>query len=321
VALDDVLSRTYTVSFDHAGQRLDIFLANIQFEISRSRLSFLAHEGNITVNGKVRKPSFHVSVNDVVVVTLSPAKEISLQPQPISLDILFEDSDIIVINKPSGLVVHPAPGHESNTLVNALLYHCPGLLKIGGEIRPGIVHRLDQDTSGVLVVAKNDLAHVALSKQFKERQPQKVYLAFVSGVLKEKEGEIDFSIGRHPSERKKMSIHGTAPRSARSQYFVLQQFEHTALLKVIIETGRTHQIRVHLSAIGHPIIGDSIYGGRSIYKTYRTVSRQMLHAIQLQFIHPIKKEPCFFTAPIPSDFKKAVLMYGALDVPWETLLT
>ena len=318
---DNLSSHTFIVDDLHAHQRLDTYLASIQSVVSRSRISSFIQEGFVEVNGCVRKPSWRVSVGDTILLNMPPPQEIALTPQDIPIDILFEDADLVVVNKPAGMVVHPAPGHEDGTLVNAVLYHCLDITGIGGEIRPGIVHRLDQDTSGVIVIAKNEPAHTELSRQFKERETQKTYIALAAGVFAEKEGTINTAIGRHPTERKKMSIHGAAARDAVSHYTVLAQFEKTALLSIRIETGRTHQIRVHLASIGHPIVGDLLYGGRKTHQQYAHIPRQMLHAYQLSFTHPSQNAPCQFTAPIPADMMEVSAMYQPHLFSWDLILT
>ena len=228
------------------------------------------------------------------------------KPEPIPIDILYQDNDIIVLNKQPGMVVHPAPGHYSGTLVNALLYHCPELEGIGGEIRPGIVHRLDKDTSGVMVVAKNSVAHHDLALQFKLRHIKKKYLALVYGRMQSESGTVSLPIGRHPVDRKKMSIHSRKSRMAETTWRVRKRFSRATLVELGLKTGRTHQIRVHCAAIKHPVVGDSVYGGRKVEKNttndlLRSVPRQMLHAWQLEFTHPTKQKTLCFEAPIPPD--------------------
>ena len=284
-------------------QRLDLYLLQkIPAKISRSFLQKAIKEGKITVNGKPQKPSYRVKVKDVIFVPEpEPATIPSIEPEPIDLEILYEDHDLIVINKPAGMIVHPIPSHTSGTLVNALLYHCKDLQGIGGELRPGIVHRLDKDTSGVMVVAKNDLSHRNLSQQFKDREIFKMYLALVRGKIDEPQGEIKVSLARHPVLRTKMSVNETG-RFAITFYKVLRYFGDTASLVVAYpKTGRTHQIRVHMKYIGHPILGDKLYGNSF------GASRQMLHAAKLGFYHPRTDKWLSFIAPLPDDFKDLII--------------
>jgi 23S rRNA pseudouridine1911/1915/1917 synthase len=238
---------------------------------------------------------------------------ISFKPESIPIEILYEDDDIVVINKQAGIVVHPAPGHYSGTLVNALLHHCPGLNGIGGAMRPGIVHRLDKDTSGALVVAKNDKAHVNLSKQFKSRQIKKKYLALVYGKMESDSGSVSLPIGRHPVDRKKMSTNSKKSRVAETTWHVRERFESASLIEVDLKTGRTHQIRVHCAAVKHPVLGDTVYGPRktgrenkNLKDVFKSVSRQMLHAWRLEFTHPVTETKVSFEAPIPSDMQAVI---------------
>ncbi|AEH50688.1 RluA family pseudouridine synthase [Pseudothermotoga thermarum] len=297
----------FKVGKSEANQRLDLFLlAKLPVKFSRSYIQKAIKEGKVKVNQKVQKPSYKVKPGDVIFVE-EPAvelKPIAVEPEPIHLDILYEDHDIIVVNKPAGMVVHPIPAHMTGTLVNALLYHCKDLQGIGGELRPGIVHRLDKDTSGVIVVAKNDLAHQSLSKQFKDRKVFKMYFALVQGCVKNDEGEIQLSLARHPVHRIKMTVSETGRKSI-TLYKVLKRFKDLATLVVAYpKTGRTHQIRVHMKFIGHPIIGDPLYGKKS----FEGIERQMLHAARLGFFHPRTGEYVQFTAPLPEDFKQAIRM-------------
>lgn len=284
-------------------QRLDLYLLQkIPAKISRNFVQKAIKEGKVTVNGKPQKPSYRVKVKDVIFIPEpEPVTILSIEPEPIGLKILYEDHDLIVIDKPAGMIVHPIPSHTTGTLVNALLYHCKDLQGIGGELRPGIVHRLDKDTSGVMVVAKNDLAHRNLSQQFKDRKVSKMYLALVRGRINEPQGEIKVSLARHPILRTKMSVNDTG-RAAVTLYRVLRYFgDMASLVAAYPKTGRTHQIRVHMKYIGHPILGDKLYG--STYGVYR----QMLHAIRLGFYHPRTDKWLTFTAPIPDDFKHLIV--------------
>ncbi len=296
----------FTVNKNEANQRLDLFLlTKVPAKFSRNHIQRVIKEGKVKVNDKIQKPSYKVKPGDVITVEepQSVLKMVKIEPEPISLDIIYEDSDIIVVNKPYNMIVHPIPSHTSGTLVNAILYHCKDLQGIGGELRPGIVHRLDKDTSGVIVVAKNDLAHQSLSKQFKDRKVFKMYLALVHGSITKDEGEIQASLARHPVYRIKMTV-SESGRRAETKYKVLRRFgEIATLVAVFPKTGRTHQIRVHMRFIGNPIIGDPLYGKVKL----EIVKRQMLHAAKLGFFHPRTGEFRSFVAPIPEDFKKAIL--------------
>jgi 23S rRNA pseudouridine1911/1915/1917 synthase len=286
-----------TVPNEHAGWRLDRYLALALPQFSRSRLQALIRAGDVQLQGQAARTRETVHAGDVVRLTEPPLREIEAQAEKIPLQILFEDDDLLVLNKPAGLVVHPGAGNQTHTLVNALLHHCANLSGIGGKQRPGIVHRLDKETSGCLVVAKNDAAHQHLSRQFAERQVKKIYLALVAGTLKRPRGTIDAAIGRHPVQRNKMTVHPTKGRIARTDYRVLQTGGGVSLVECAIHSGRTHQIRVHLHHIGHPVIGDSLYGKKV------AAPRQMLHAWKLGFTHLRTNERLFFEAPIPEDFR------------------
>lgn len=290
-----------TISPEQAGQRLDRALAQALPSFSRARLQTLIRAGSVTVNGKAARPRDPVRTGDAVEVREPEVEKIEAQPEPMELDILFEDDDLLVLNKPAGLVVHPGAGQQKHTLVNALLAHCKNLSGIGGKERPGIVHRLDKDTSGVLVIAKNDAAHRGLSKQFAERTTGKTYLALVAGTPRQSSGTIDAPIARHPVHRKKMSIARRGGRSAKTEYRALRSSSETTLVECVIHSGRTHQIRVHLHHLGHPVLGDKLYAG----KRAGDFPRQMLHAWKLSFRHPRTGEPMSFTAPIPQDFEEA----------------
>lgn len=295
-------------------QRLDIYLSRKDLGLSRSWIQKLISSGKIKVNNAVVKPSYKVRVGDSIAVTIPKPKPLKIEPEKIPLNILYEDRDLMVVNKPRGMVVHPGAGVNSDTLVNALLYHCKDLSGIGGTLRPGIVHRLDKDTSGVLVVAKNDFTHLALSKQFKERKVNKRYIALVKGRVSREQGKIEAPIGRHPVKRKKMAAGARRAREAITSYKVLERFEDFTLLEAAPKTGRTHQIRVHLSHIGHPIVGDVKYGGRIGLRIKGQGSReaianlggQLLHAQTLGFVHPRTKEYMEFNAPLPGDMKKII---------------
>jgi 23S rRNA pseudouridine1911/1915/1917 synthase len=304
----DALLQTLVVPPESAGVRLDQWLAGAAPHLSRSRWQELVKLGAVTLNAQAAKPNTRLRSGDRVAYREpAPVPLLETLPEPIPLAILFEDDDLIVINKAAGMVVHPAAGHWEGTLVNALLHHCGALSVIGGEHRPGIVHRLDKETSGCLVVARNDLAHQRLARQFAGRTIRKVYLALAAGSIRTRSGVIDAPIGRHPIERKKMAVlkEGRA-REAKTSWRVLQEIAVPAapggigtVVECTLHTGRTHQIRVHLKHLGHPLLGDELYGRRAGFP------RQMLHAWQLGFSHPRTGEPVACTAPLPEDFLAA----------------
>jgi 23S rRNA pseudouridine1911/1915/1917 synthase len=281
--------------------RLDQFLARELTGFSRSRIQQLIRSGFVRLNGKPARPRDLVRAGDHIDLNEPPPEKIDNQPEPIPLEILFEDDDLVVINKPAGMVVHPGAGHREHTLVNALLHHCPTLSGIGGKERPGIVHRLDKDTSGCLVVAKNDEAHRGLSVQFADRTVEKIYLALVAGKLRKTAGVIEASIGRHPVHRQRMSVTPRRGRAAKTDYRVLRATEEMSLVECRLHSGRTHQIRVHLHHLGHPVLGDKVYGARLA----KNFSRQMLHAWKLGFEHPRTKKWKNFEASLPNDFENA----------------
>jgi 23S rRNA pseudouridine1911/1915/1917 synthase len=291
-----------TITSEHAGERLDRSLAQALPSFSRARLQTLIREGFVKVNGNTARPRDAVRIGDTVEVREPKIEKIDAQPEAMQLDILFEDHDLLVLNKPAGLVVHPGAGQQTGTLVNALLAHCKNLSGIGGKERPGIVHRLDKETSGVLVVAKNDAAHRALCKQFAERTTGKTYLALVAGTPRKSSGTIEAPIARHPVHRKKMSVARRGGRSAKTEYRVVRSGSDRSLVECMIHTGRTHQIRVHLHHLGHPVLGDKLYAG----KRAGDFPRQMLHAWKLTFTHPHSGEHMTFEAAIPADFNEAM---------------
>jgi len=304
---------TILVDASDSGKRLDLLVASRIPDCSRSVAANLIRNGKIRVQGDAKKPGYRTKTGDEICGHIPLPEPVLFKPEPISIDILYEDDDIIVVNKPPGLVVHPAPGHYSGTLVNALLYYCPDLEGIGGEIRPGIVHRLDKDTSGVLVVAKNGRAHHNLALQFKLRRVKKEYLALVHGKMESDSGTILLPIGRHPVDRKKMSTRSRKSRVAETIWQVKEKFDKATLVELNLKTGRTHQIRVHLAAINHPIVGDPVYGGRKAGKKveygkdlFISVPRQMLHARRLGFTHPETQKTLSFEAPIPSDIENVL---------------
>ena len=292
--------KVYTINNELAGNRIDKTLPNLDKNLTRVMAQKLIEQGNVKVNGKNVKTSYKLNENDKVEVEIPEVKEVSIEAQDIPVEVLYEDNDIIVVNKPKGLVVHPANGNPDGTLVNALMKICKGTLSgIGGEIRPGIVHRLDKDTSGVLIVAKNDKAHLALCKQIKNREVKKTYLALTRGIIKENEATINMPIGRSNTDRKKMAVVKTG-KEAITHFKVLERFKENTLLEINLETGRTHQIRVHLSQIGYPIVGDMVYSNG---KNKFGVQGQMLHAWKIKFMHPITGKEMEIEAPLPPYFK------------------
>ena len=291
-----------TVSPEEAGVRIDKYLAEQLPDITRSYLQKLLKDGSVQMNGKPVKASTKTAAGAVIELTIPEPEEPEILPEDIPLDILYEDSDVILINKPKDMVVHPAAGHYTGTLVNALMYHCKGDLSgINGVLRPGIVHRIDKDTTGVLIVCKNDKAHNALAEQLKEHSITRKYRAIVCGNLKEDEGTVDAPLGRHPQDRKKMAIVRTGGKRAVTHYRVLERFGNYTYIECQLETGRTHQIRVHMASLGHPLLGDEAYGRvKSPFK----LEGQTLHAMVLGFIHPTTGEYMEFEAPLPEYFEK-----------------
>lgn len=292
--------KEYIVSQEEKGKRLDAYISSANTDITRTSAQRLIEDGNILVNGKNVKVSYKIQENDKISVEIPEPKQIELKAQNIPIEIIYEDSDIIVVNKPKGMVVHPANGNPDGTLVNAIMAICKDSLSgIGGEIRPGIVHRIDKDTSGLLIVAKNDNAHVKMSERIKNHEVKKTYIALVRGVFKENEATIDMPIGRSTSDRKKMAVNKNG-KNAITHIKVLKRFDKYTLLQVNIETGRTHQIRVHLSHIGYPIVGDYTYSNG---KNEFDVIGQCLHAKKLEFKHPITQKDMCLEAELPQYFK------------------
>ena len=283
------------------GIRLDIYIAENFNELSRTMIKKLIESNNILVNDKSEKVSYKVQANDNISIDVPEAKETKLKAQEIPLDIIYEDSDIIVVNKPKGMVVHPANGNPDGTLVNAILSICKNSLSgIGGELRPGIVHRLDKDTSGLIIVAKNDKAHINMSEQIKERNVKKTYIALVRGNVPEEEATINMPIGRSTKDRKKMAVTKNG-KQAITHFKVLKRYSKYTLLEIKIETGRTHQIRVHMAEIGYPVVGDAVYSNG---KNEFGIEGQMLHAYKLEFMHPITNKHMELTAPLPQYFEE-----------------
>jgi 23S rRNA pseudouridine1911/1915/1917 synthase len=295
------------VTREHQGMRLDRFLAQALPQFSRARLQDWIRVGAVTWQGKKPRPREAVQAGDVVRLVEPPVEPSVAQAEAIPLRILFEDDDLLVLDKPAGLVVHPGAGNPTHTLVNALLHHCPNLSGIGGRQRPGIVHRLDKQTSGAMVVAKNDATHQELSRQFADREITKIYLTLVTGVFRRKRGSIDASIGRHPVHRKKMAVNPERGRTARTDYRVLQSEGGVSLVECTLHSGRTHQIRVHLHHLGHPVLGDNLYGRNR----QMAAPRQMLHSWKLGFTHPRSGQRVLFEAPLPPDFQAALASVAA----------
>ena len=302
----------FTVECSLPQERLDVFLREKFPAASRSTLQRMIEQGHIRVNGQSTKVTHAPHAGEEIEVHWPEARPAEAQPENIPLEVLFEDKSLLVINKPAGLVVHPAAGHEEHTLVNALLHHCAGSLSgIGGVARPGIVHRLDKDTSGCLVIAKNDETHLALSQQFAARTVEKIYDALVIGVLAREAGEIHAAIARHPTHRKRMAVHSDGDgRAAHTSYRVVERFAHATHAEAEIHTGRTHQIRVHFQHLGHPLAGDETYGAKQNKKfaelTGYVAPRVLLHARKLSFLHPRTKKTVKFEAPLPKDFQAAL---------------
>lgn len=303
-----------TVGETDQGSRLDQFLAG-HTEFSRARLVRWLKAGHVLVNDRSRAASYRVRSGDRVSLAVPRPEPSGLEPEALPLDILYEDNDLIMVNKPPGLVVHPAPGHRQGTLLNALAHHCPDLAEVGDLNRPGLVHRLDKDTSGVLVAAKTAPAHAELVRQFQAREVEKTYVALVWGRFAQKRGEIDQEVGRHPSARQKMSVHARRGKPAVTHWKVLAEYPGpVTLLELFPKTGRTHQLRVHLAALGHPVVGDATYGGGAarlkgnpVLKGLRPlVNRQLLHARSLKFAHPRTGEPVVGEAPVPEDFQVVI---------------
>ncbi|WP_346868412.1 MULTISPECIES: RluA family pseudouridine synthase [unclassified Clostridium] len=291
--------KNYTIEEENVGKRLDLFISENDVDMSRSFVQGIIEKQQVKVNGQIRKSNYKLKVGDRVQVELAEPVELQVEAEDIPLDIIYEDSDVIVINKPQDMVVHPAPGNYTGTLVNGLLHHCKDLSGINGVIRPGIVHRIDKDTSGVLVVAKNDKSHNSLAMQLKDHSMKRTYYAIVEGIVKEEEGTVRTNIGRHPIERIKMAVVKDG-KEAITNYKVLERFKSNTLVECRLETGRTHQIRVHMAHLHHPLIGDQVYG----YKKQKfKLQGQALHAKNLGFIHPTTGEYMEFDSQLPEYFQ------------------
>lgn len=298
---------SFEVEAEQEGERLDKFLSIIYPEFSRAFFQKLIKSKQVSVNETPQKASYCVKIDDIVTVEIPDAVETTIEPENIPLDILYEDDDVLIVNKPKGMVVHPSAGHYSGTLVNAIMYHCKDTLSgINGEIRPGIVHRIDMDTTGSLIVCKNDEAHVNIAQQIKEHSVNRIYVGIVCGNVKEDSGTVEGAIGRHPIERKKMAINEKNGKPAITHYKVLERFKNYTYMQFKLETGRTHQIRVHMASIGHPLLGDILYsGGRSPFKH---LQGQCLHAKTIGFIHPKTGEYMEYSAPLPEYFEKLLCL-------------
>ena len=290
----------FIVSEEYVGNRIDKYLSIVLTDFSRTRISSLIEEGNVFVNDKESKGSYKVKLNDEVSINIPEVKELEINKEDIPLDIVYEDDDILIINKPQGMVVHPSNGHYEHTLVNAILYHCHDLSGINGVTRPGIVHRIDKDTSGLICVAKNDAAHHALAEQLKDHSMARTYTALVRGVIPENSGEINLPIGRDPNNRQKMGVTRTNSKEAITYFKVLKRFKEHTLVECHLKTGRTHQIRVHLSYIGYPVEGDPLYAGRKYDTLYK--NGQLLVATSLKLIHPSTHKEMEFHIELPQYF-------------------
>ena len=294
------MKKQFNVTEQNINQRLDMYIASLDLDLSRSMTQKLIENGQVLVNEKIPKASYKTKLGDKIEIEILEPKETNLEAQDIPLDIIYEDEDILVVNKPKGMVVHPGNGNLDGTLVNAVLNHCKGNLSgIGGEIRPGIVHRLDKDTSGLIVIAKNDKAHINLSKQIQDRKVKKIYTALVRGIIPEDTATIDMPIGRSNIDRKKMAVRKDG-KVAITHIKVIERYEKYTLIRVKIDTGRTHQIRVHMAEIGYPVVGDEVYSNG---KNEFNVHGQMLHSTSLDFVHPITGKQMHFEAPLPKYFQ------------------
>jgi 23S rRNA pseudouridine1911/1915/1917 synthase len=303
--MDSASDRSLIVSPDDAGKRIDQFISEAT-GMSRSRIQKMIETGNISITGVPVKKKHKVKHGEIITITPVQAHPVTLRPQKMALEIVYEDDHLIVIDKPQGLVMYPAAGHPENTLMNALAHHCDRLASVGGPLRPGVVHRLDKDTSGLVVIALTDASYYSLQKEFKDRTIDREYLAIVHGTFKKSSGEIDAPIGRAVSDRKRMSTKTRRGKEAITAYTVVSSFGIASLIKARLATGRTHQIRVHFASLGHPVLGDKTYGKKTILKIGNRpvkVPRQMLHAHTLGFIHPVTMEKISFSSPMPQDME------------------
>lgn len=296
-------TESFEIGFEQEGERLDKFLCSIYPDFSRSFFQKLIKQAQILVNDSPQKASYPLHVEDIVKVGIPDAVQTAIEPENIPLDILYEDDDVLIVNKPKGMVVHPSAGHYSGTLVNAIMYHCKDSLSgINGEIRPGIVHRIDMDTTGSLIVCKNDESHVNIAAQIKEHSVNRIYVGIVCGNIKADEGTIEGAIGRHPTQRKKMAVNEKNGKPAITHYKVLERFGSYTYVQFKLETGRTHQIRVHMASIGHPLLGDTLYSGKN--SPFKNLQGQTLHAKTIGFCHPRTGEYMEYSAPLPEYFEK-----------------
>lgn len=300
---DSVVAR-FEVTYEYENERVDKFLAAIFPERSRTYFSKLIKDQNVTLDGKVLKANYRLHTDDLITVVTPPAERVEILPENIPLDILYEDSSLLVVNKPKGMVVHPSAGHYSGTLVNAVMYHCGEELSgINGVVRPGIVHRIDKDTTGSLIICKTDQAHIHIAEQIKNHSCNRRYRGIVLGNLTQEKGTVTGSIGRDPKDRKKMAINEKNGKTAVTHYTVLERFGSYTYMEFELETGRTHQIRVHMASIGHPLLGDEVYGGRHVNGKWK-LQGQTLHAMHLGFEHPLSSEFVEIDAELPDYFQK-----------------
>jgi len=299
--------KTFFIDAQNVGVRIDKFLSSVEsLELTRSAIQNLIDKGEVSINDRVVSKNYKLKLNDIITLNIPEPEVLNVVAEDIPLNIVYEDDYLLVVNKPKGMVVHPAPSNYSGTLVNALMYHCKDSLSgINGVIRPGIVHRIDKNTSGLLIVAKTDVAHLGLAEQIKDHSFTREYEAIVLGRFKNLTGTVNAPIGRHPVDRKKMCVTEKNSKEAVTHYEVLQQFDKHSHIKCILETGRTHQIRVHMAYIGHSVLGDDVYG-----KPYKNLEGQCLHAKKIGFIHPITKEYLEFDSPLPEYFQKALKSVG-----------
>lgn len=300
----------FEVLTEQENTRLDKFLSMIYPDSSRAFFQKLIKNGDVMVNGSAQKASYTVHTDDLIFVSIPDAVETTIVPENIPLDILYEDEDLLIVNKPKGMVVHPSAGHYSGTLVNAILYHCRNSLSgINGEIRPGIVHRIDMNTTGSLIVCKNDESHIKIAEQIKAHSVNRIYEGIVCGNVKSDEGTIEGAIGRHPTQRKKMAVNEKNGKPAITHYKVLERFGDYTYMQFCLETGRTHQIRVHMASIGHPLLGDDVYGGIRSGMGFKHLQGQTLHAKTIGFIHPKTEAYMEFSAPLPEYFEKLLRQF------------